>query len=191
MGLREQKKEQTRRDLELAAFEMFEEWGYGASRTVDIAERAGVSESTLFRYFSTKEEMALAPFRRRCELLKQRVLDRPMTESPLEVCIALAEEDDMLELVPGVGRRSEWMVLTEAPEIFPQVLHIIYDTELNVAANFLERLGPGREMEAMTIASAVGGVLQAMLLMWALDPEDFDPVEATRAGIRRLKDGLD
>ncbi|HNP15627.1 MAG TPA: helix-turn-helix domain-containing protein, partial [Terrimesophilobacter sp.] len=46
-----------------AALELFEEHGFDATGTVQIARRAGVSEMTLFRHFPSKEALLLAdPF---------------------------------------------------------------------------------------------------------------------------------
>lgn len=41
--------------LRQAAMELFAEHGYEATSTAAIAERAGVSEMTLFRHFKAKE----------------------------------------------------------------------------------------------------------------------------------------
>lgn len=59
MGLREQKKQQMRRQLYEIATELFRERGFTATRVKDIIERAGVSEATFFNYFPTKESVLL------------------------------------------------------------------------------------------------------------------------------------
>jgi AcrR family transcriptional regulator len=48
------------RALREAALELFEEQGYDATRTEDIAERVGLSARTFFRYFPTKESVLFA-----------------------------------------------------------------------------------------------------------------------------------
>jgi AcrR family transcriptional regulator len=55
MGLREQKKEQIRRQLYESAMALFRERGVEATRVKDIIERVQVSEATFFNYFPTKE----------------------------------------------------------------------------------------------------------------------------------------
>ncbi|MFC4119336.1 TetR/AcrR family transcriptional regulator [Nonomuraea zeae] len=55
MGLREQKKEQTRRRIAEVALRLFDERGYDAVTVNEIAEAAGVAKVTLFNYFPTKE----------------------------------------------------------------------------------------------------------------------------------------
>ncbi|MFB9624533.1 TetR/AcrR family transcriptional regulator [Nonomuraea helvata] len=55
MGLRERKKEQTRRRIAEVALRLFDERGYDAVTVNEIAEAAGVAKVTLFNYFPTKD----------------------------------------------------------------------------------------------------------------------------------------
>jgi AcrR family transcriptional regulator len=59
-GLRERKKEATRRALQEHALRLFLANGYDATTVDAIAEAAGVSHMTFFRYFPTKEDVILA-----------------------------------------------------------------------------------------------------------------------------------
>ena len=52
---RDQHKSRTRQALRQAALELFAAQGFDATTTEEIAERAGVSVRTFFRYFPTKE----------------------------------------------------------------------------------------------------------------------------------------
>ncbi len=57
----------TRARLLHAAQELIEEGGYGAASVVAIAERAGVAAGTLYRHFSSKEELFVELFRSVCD----------------------------------------------------------------------------------------------------------------------------
>lgn len=59
MGLRELKRERTRRLIADKAFELFTDHGFGRTTVEQIAAAAEVGPSTLYRYFPTKETLVL------------------------------------------------------------------------------------------------------------------------------------
>ncbi|GAA2808007.1 TetR family transcriptional regulator [Kribbella solani] len=59
MGLRELKRERTRRLIADKAFELFSDHGFGRTTVEQIAAAAEVGPSTLYRYFPTKETLVL------------------------------------------------------------------------------------------------------------------------------------
>lgn len=60
MGLREQKKEETRKLLLAKASELFKTKGYQHVTTAEIARAAGIAEGTLFNYYRNKGELFIA-----------------------------------------------------------------------------------------------------------------------------------
>jgi TetR/AcrR family transcriptional regulator len=60
---RERRKEARPGELLAAALELFVEKGYAATKSEEVARRAGVSKGTLFLYFASKEELFKAVVR--------------------------------------------------------------------------------------------------------------------------------
>ena len=57
MGLREQKKQQTRQRIAETAQRMFADQGFDRATVAEIAREAEVAEATVFNYFPTKEDL--------------------------------------------------------------------------------------------------------------------------------------
>ena len=103
-SLRQRKRARTRAALIAAALDLFERQGYEATTIDEIAAAADVSPRTFFRYFATKEEVALGDDLgpEILRLLVARPTDEPMLESVRRVIIdglALISEDDRQALL--------------------------------------------------------------------------------------------
>ena len=77
-----------RERLVLAAVDLFTEQGYDASTVTQIAERAGVTKSTFFRYFPDKREILVAGQETLSQLLADGIAEAPAGASPLEAVAA-------------------------------------------------------------------------------------------------------
>jgi AcrR family transcriptional regulator len=103
-SLRQRKRARTRAALIAAALELFERQGYEATTIDEIAAAADVSPRTFFRYFSTKEEVALGDDvgPEILGLLAARPAAEPMLESARRVVadsLVLVSEDDRKALL--------------------------------------------------------------------------------------------
>jgi AcrR family transcriptional regulator len=67
-----------------AALDLFVEEGYERTTVAEIAERAGVTERTFFRYFADKREVLFAGGHDMQVLLVKAVAEAPATATPLE-----------------------------------------------------------------------------------------------------------
>jgi AcrR family transcriptional regulator len=110
-GLRERKKEQTRRSIAEKARALFQERGFDAVSVAEVARAADVSEGTVFNYFPTKEEL----FYGGMEAFEARLVDavrtRPPGQSVLESFrrfvlgdIARLASDDVADMIADAAR---------------------------------------------------------------------------------------
>lgn len=83
MGLREQKKDQTRQLIADIAWRLFADRGFDAVSVAEIAREARVSEATVFNYFRTKEDMFFFRLEARGSRLIEVVSARPAGEPVL------------------------------------------------------------------------------------------------------------
>ncbi|MFF3987384.1 TetR/AcrR family transcriptional regulator [Streptomyces sp. NPDC001601] len=80
MGLREKKAEKVRAAIYEAMIALAERDGYEAATVEQVAERAEVAVSTVYRYFANKDAILLDPIERTVGLLAGRLRARPETE---------------------------------------------------------------------------------------------------------------
>jgi AcrR family transcriptional regulator len=91
-GLRARQRAQTRDEIADAAYALFAEAGFDATTVAAIAERAGVSERTFYRYFATKEHVALVNLTGFVDHGVALIADRPDDEHPLDSIRAALDE---------------------------------------------------------------------------------------------------
>ncbi|MBB5919115.1 AcrR family transcriptional regulator [Actinoalloteichus hoggarensis] len=80
-GLRERKKQRTKEALTAAAYTSFLRKGFDATTIDEIAEAVDVSSRTFFRYFASKEDVALAPLGAQVDAVLRGFAARPADES--------------------------------------------------------------------------------------------------------------
>src|SRR6516225_3054380 len=80
---RERKKRQTREALIRAALELFDAKGYEHTAVREITDAVDVSERTFFRYFASKEDLAISFVRDATDAMLAALEARPAAEDPL------------------------------------------------------------------------------------------------------------
>ncbi|MGA5816720.1 TetR family transcriptional regulator [Kitasatospora sp. NPDC094028] len=108
-GLRERKKERTRRAISEAAIALFLEHGFDQVSVADVAAAAEVSKPTLFSYFPTKEDLVVHRFADHQEQAADVVRHRPAGESVLD-----ALHRDFLD---GLARHDPITGLNDHPAV--------------------------------------------------------------------------
>ena len=120
---RERKKQQTRDALIDAALRLFEAKGYEHTAVREITDAVDVSERTFFRYFASKEDLALSFVRDGADALLEALAARPPGEEPLTALRRAFRE--------SLGQRG---VLGQRPG-YLSVLRLIESTPTLLAAH--------------------------------------------------------
>lgn len=114
MGLRERNAAQTRELILDTALTLFVEQGYDATRMEEIAERADIGASTLYRYFPTKDQLVTEPLALRGQMATElrarppeELLDRALGHAITALLTTPRPDTDRIRLL--------WAVLETAP----------------------------------------------------------------------------
>jgi AcrR family transcriptional regulator len=102
MGLRELKAARTREQIVDVALDLFLDQGYDETTMEQIAARAEIGSTTLYRYFPSKDLLILDRFARSIDL-GTLLRDRP-AEEPLNVALGAVIRTTLADLVDRDGR---------------------------------------------------------------------------------------
>ncbi|NRQ33494.1 TetR family transcriptional regulator [Nonomuraea sp. NN258] len=113
-GLRERKKQRTRRHISQVAIGLFVERGFDQVTVAEVAAAAEVSVNTVYNYFPVKEDLVLPPDQasahRLADLVRERPPGRPAVLAVLDRLRAEARgRDRRMGLSEGFGRVFEMM----------------------------------------------------------------------------------
>jgi AcrR family transcriptional regulator len=162
-GLRERKKAKTRAVIREHAMRLFEEQGYAATTVDQIADAAEVSQSTFFRYFPSKEDVALSD--EFDPLIVAAMRAQPAGLDPIET-IRRAIKSALADISDADWHREQQRqrLIQSVPELRSRVLQEYVNTIDLIAEVIAERAGrPGDDFAARVAAGAVIGAMMAAL----------------------------
>ncbi len=145
-GLRTRKKERTRRTISDVAIALFLAHGFDRVAVADVAAAAEVSKPTLFRYFSSKEDLVLHRVADHRGEAAAVVRGRRPGETPLD---ALHRA-----FVTGLDEREPTTGLCDRPEVLAYH-RLVFDTP-SVAARLVEYGTAETEALAEAMGEAAG-----------------------------------
>ena len=160
-GLRQRKKDSSRRAIEDAAWELFAEQGYEETSINDIAERADVAPRTFFRYFPTKEAVMYPQFEELLQAVRDEFHKRPSDEP---VITSLFESFEVLSgsLEGEASRTRQRMDMMKRPGQHPPGTEYFRARLSEVTAELvLER--DGNSDEARMRARLASGVVSVLI----------------------------
>jgi AcrR family transcriptional regulator len=167
-GLRERKKQQTRRLLADTARRLFAERGFEAVKVADVARAADVSEATVFNYFPTKEDLFYSGLEAFEDALLSAIRERDPGESVLAAFgrfvleprgLLAARDPDAVEHLAAISR-----VITESPALLAREQRIFAGYTSSLARELAQetRTRPDA-IEPWVAANALMGVHRALV----------------------------
>jgi AcrR family transcriptional regulator len=165
LGLRERKKQRTRRALASAALRLFAERGYEETTIADIAAAADVSPRTFFSYFPSKEDVVFAEVDDRLAEIGERLGDRPPGETPLETMRhAMIYAMDALVSEHGEYGAVQVRLVLERPGLQARALQRLNDTQQEIEAILRELVPEITEIDAVAVSGVAVGCMQAVII---------------------------
>jgi AcrR family transcriptional regulator len=190
LGLRERKKIKTREAIRTATYALVGEQGYDATTIEQIADRAEVSPSTVFRYFPTKEDIILTdeydPVL--LEELRDRPADEPWPDTIRHVmreAVRTGVEED-LEVA-----KLRTQLMAQVPAVRSRMMESMSVIGRMVCTAVAERTG--RDPESLEVRvyamSLIGGLMEASLY-WAENDHRDDFASLVDRTLEVLQHGL-
>lgn len=192
-GRRERKKDETRAALREAALAQFAQRGFAETRVVDITEAIDVSERTFFRYFQSKEDVAVAALREWLERLFADVEEAP-PEQTLPAVVATIIENGRAGKYPfGAEQLRDVVAYVTFPEVQNHVVRIIDDLRLRMIEDAARRTGaaptdPYPRVMGSVITAGCFAVFESMLLTGRLDAPWATAAETLRHAVAEFGD---
>ncbi|MFC7017640.1 TetR/AcrR family transcriptional regulator [Streptomyces viridiviolaceus] len=190
LGLRERKKIKTREAIRTATYGLIQEQGYDATTVEQIADRAEVSPSTVFRYFPTKEDIVLTDAYD--PVMAAELAARPGDE-PWPVSLR-----HVLRKAIGVGigeepevTRLRTRLMAEVPAVRSRMLESMSATGRLLAHAIAERTGldpDGLEVRVLSMSLVAG--LMEVSQYWAEHGHEADLADLVDRALDVMQHGL-
>lgn len=187
-SLRERKKQRTKDALVDAAFELFQRKGFDATTIDEIADAVEVSPRTFFRYFESKEDVALTLMDRQFAVIYESLAARPPHE-PVLTALRHAVVDMIRAAEQGTAGfdadrfSSSQKLVSSCPSIHARSMEVCAFKVEELAGHIAKRMGVGADDPRPTLVAAVAttAVQTAMAAWRESHPEVTTSVLADRA----------
>lgn len=185
---RQAHKERTERALQQAALKLFAEQGYDETTTDEIAEQAGVSPRTFFRYFPTKESVLFAGSYGWYQTFTEHYLAQPSSATDVE-----AIHLTLVELAPELAKRRKSLGLYERAVASSATLRggvqdHVQDDIATLAEAIAQRRGLSDPDESCSLlATIVLVTYRRAVLRWLAGPASKDPRDTIDDELKLLR----
>jgi AcrR family transcriptional regulator len=165
--------------------ELFDERGFEATTVADIAERAGLTKRTFFRYFGDKREVLFSGSEALEAKFVEAIAAAPADAAPLDAIAAGL--DAMADLFDAIGERprKRQAIIAANPDLQERELIKLIGFAAAGAATLRDR---GTAEPAASLAAEAGiAVLRIAFEQWATGPEGQDLHKLLRDSLDELK----
>ena len=171
--------------LEQAALELFSEHGFEQTTAADIAERAGLTERTFFRYFADKREVLFGGAGSLQDLLASTLAGTPESVAPIDaVATALQAAARVLQERRDYARQRQTLIAAN-PEL--QERELIKLASLSAAlADTLRRRGVNEPAASLTAEAGIA-VFRIAFDRWVKGPDERDFPQLIEESLDELK----
>jgi AcrR family transcriptional regulator len=171
--------------LERAAMELFQELGYARTTVEGIAERAGLTERTFFRYFTDKREVLFSGSAHLETFIVETIEGAPKTMAPLDaVAAALEATAPMFEERRDHARKRRAVIAAHA-ELRERELIKLATLAVAVAASLRKR-GVGVPTAALAAEAGIA-VFRNAFERWVDDKEQRPLPVHIQAALKELR----
>jgi AcrR family transcriptional regulator len=190
-GKRETQRQETKARLQASALDLFHRDGFEATSVAQIAEAAGVTERTFFRYFPTKDAVLFQDYESRLGWFRAALAVRPVDESVLDsVVVAVGSFPDDREILRQIAALRQGVLSPETIESHLRLVQGAFARELEAVirtrreykrnARGSDESDERIELVAVVMANAIAGALLGTLDVWTRrgggTPEDMEPL---------------
>ena len=169
--------------LQHSALELFGERGFEQTTVADIADRAGVTERTFFRYFADKREVLFAGSRELQAAVVEAIASAPSTLSPLDTaCGALSSGGSLFVRAYSQQRAA---VIAANPSLHEREL-LKLATMGAAVAGALRARGVSDENAAVAAETAMT-VFKLAFERWISDPGSGEFEQCSTDVLRQLR----
>jgi AcrR family transcriptional regulator len=177
---RERKKRQTREALIRAALELFDAKGYEHTAVREITDAVDVSERTFFRYFASKEDLAVSFAKDWTDAIQAALVARPAAEDPLTALrgafreslarMAAADAHDGSEPGPPTYLLIARLI-DSTPSLLAQHLRYVHDRDEEIVRLLAARAGvdPETDLRPRVLAASFGGLVFLATRAWRIE----------------------
>jgi|SRR5690349_5271265 len=192
-GLRERKKERTRRLIADTARRLFAERGFEQVTVTEIAREAEVAPATVFNYFPTKEDLFYSRLEAFEEALLAAIRDRAPGQSVLAAFggFLLGQRGVLAMNVPGGDEaataqvRTVTRVITESPALLARERQVFDDYARALAALLEAETGAeAGDVACRVAANTLLGLHRALIAYVRDQALAGEPASRIRVGVR-------